>query len=315
MAINQATGSLTSPGLILASNKAIMEAQRGIAFVKNFSTDFSSDLQGVGKTVAVPVFSGSATVFNETSNDFETTDGSIIPVDVTLDTLVKVTYSLGVADLLEVDKSSTSRNCGTAAGRAIGRKLEELVCGLLDCTNRLAAATSFQVAKLGKAIATAQASGLDPATLVAILRPEFYGDLLDANTNNAAIQGSDIAGALGAKYGIKAILCSSMVTKVSTAAAGQTAAVEKGAGFLVPDSAIAIAGRGIEQPVDGMYSEYGTETDEGSGLAVTSFVHGAPGKMRRYMNVAALLGAKLTREVDQSSNPNGAPGYIQLVTA
>ena len=33
------------------------------------------------------------------------------------------------------------------------------------------------------------------------------------------------------------------------------------------------------------------------------------------MNVAALIGAKLTRELDKSSQPNGAPGYIQLVSA
>lgn len=307
MAINQDSGSLTSPGLILGSNQAIIEAQRGIAFAKYFSTDFSAELQGVGKTVAVPVFSGTATVFNETSNDFETTDGSIIPVNVTLDTLVKVTYSLGVADLLEVNKSSTARNCGVAGGRAIGRKIEELICGLLTYAARKAAHSSFSVSKLGEAIATAQANELDPATLVAILRPEFYGKLLDANTNNAAIQGDDIAASLGRKYGIKAILCSSKVSAESASG------VNKSAGFLVPDSAIAIAGRGLEQPVDGMYSEFGTQSDEGSGLAVTTFVHGAPGKMRRFMNVAALLGAKLTRATSPSDNK--APGYIQLVTA
>ena len=185
--------SLTSPGLILASNKAIMEAQRGIAFVSQFSTDFSEELQGVGKTISVPVFSGDATVFDEDSNDYETTDGSIIPVQVTLDTLVKVTFKLGQSDLVEINKSSTSRNCGIAGGRAIGRKLEELVMGKLDYEHAVAQATSFQIAKLGKAIATAEKNDLDPATLVAILNPDAYGDLLDANVNNAAIQGNDIA--------------------------------------------------------------------------------------------------------------------------
>ena len=299
--------SLTSPGLILASNKAIMEAQRGIAFVKNFSTDFSEELQGEGKTVKVPVFSGNATVYSEAAgsvNDFETTDGSIIPVAVALDTIVKVTYSLGIWDLTEVNKSSTSRNCGIAAGRAIGRKLEELVMGLLDYTNATAQATSFQVSKLGKAIATAEKNDLDPATLVAILNPDAYGDLLDANTNNAAIQGNDIASALGAKYGIKSILCSAKVSAASAASA------TKGAGFLVADSAIAIAGRGIEQAVDGLYSEYGVTSDEGSGLPVTAFVHGTPGRNKRFMNVASMLGCTLTRTVT-----NKAPGYIQLVTA
>ena len=296
--------SLTSPGLILASNTAIMEAQRGIAFAKHFSTDFSAELQGVGKTVAVPVFSGDATVFNEASNDYETTDGAIIPVNVTLDQLVKVTYKLGQSDLLEIDKSSTSRNCGVAGGRAISRKLEELIMAKLDYQNAKAQATSFTVAKLGAAIAKAEKADLDPATLVAVLAPDAYGDLLDANTNNAAIQGDDIAGALGRKYGIKAILCSAKVSDASSASA------TKGVGFLVADAAVAIAGRGVEQAVDGMYSEYGTTTDEKSGLAITSFVHGAPAKNARFMNVAALLGVKLTRTAQ-----NKAPGYIQLVTA
>lgn len=300
--------SLTSPGLILASNQALLEAQRGIAFVKHFATDFSADLQSVGKTVSVPVFSGDATVYSETEgavNDFETTDGSIIPVQVSLDTLVKVTFSLGMMDLLEVDKSATSRNCGLAGGRAIGRKLEELVLALLTYEGAKAQATGFTVEKLGKAIATAEKNDLDPATLVAVLSPDAYGELLDANTANAAIRpGDDIAAALGAKYGIKAILASAKVSAASSASAS------KGAGFLVADSAVAIAGRAVEQAVDGTYAEYGTVTDEGSGLAVTAFVHGSPARNKRYMNVAALLGAKLTRTA-----ANKAPGFIQLVTA
>ena len=175
--------------------------------------------------------------------------------------------------------------------------------GKLDYSHAKAQATSFQVSKLGKAIATAEKNELNPATLVAVLCPDAYGDLLDANVNNAAIQGGDIASALGAKYGIKAILSSA---KVSTYSAQ---AVQKSVGFLVADSAIAIAGRGIEQAVDGLYNEYGVETDEKSGLPVTSFVHGTPGKNARYMNTACLLGAKRTTESD-----NKAPGYIQLVT-
>ncbi len=296
--------SLTSPGLILGSSKALMETQRAIALAKLFTTDFSSELQGEGKTLKVPVFSGDATVYNETSNDFETTDGSIIPATITLDTLVKVTYKLGMTDLLEVDKSATSRNCGIAGGRAIARKIEELIVGKLGYANAVAQATGFTVAKLGKAIATAEKNEIDPATIVAILAPDAYGDLLDANTANAAITGDNIAEALGRKYGIKAIVSSAKVANASAESA------TKGVGFLVPDAAIAIAGRGIEQAVDGMYAEYGTTTDDDSGLTITSFVHGQPGKNARFMNVAALLGSTLTR----TSN-NKAPGFVQLVTA
>lgn len=296
--------SLTSPGLILGSSKALMETQRAIALAKLFTTDFSSELQGEGKTLKVPVFSGDATVYNESSNDFETTDGSIIPATITLDTLVKVTYKLGMTDLLEVDKSATSRNCGIAGGRAIARKIEELIVGKLGYANAVAQATGFTVAKLGKAIATAEKNEIDPATIVAILAPDAYGDLLDANTANAAITGDNIAEALGRKYGIKAIVSSAKVANASAESA------TKGVGFLVPDAAIAIAGRGIEQAVDGMYAEYGTTTDDDSGLTITSFVHGQPGKNARFMNVAALLGSTLTRTSD-----NKAPGFVQLVTA
>lgn len=296
--------SLTSPGLILGSSKALMETQRAIALAKLFTTDFSSELQGEGKTLKVPVFSGDATVYNETSNDFETTDGSIIPATITLDTLVKVTYKLGMTDLLEVDKSATSRNCGIAGGRAIARKIEELIVGKLGYANAVAQATGFSIAKLGKAIATAEKNDIDPATIVAILAPDAYGDLLDANTANAAITGDNIAEALGRKYGIKAIVSSAKVANASAESA------TKGVGFLVPDAALAIAGRGIEQAVDGMYAEYGTTTDDDSGLTITSFVHGQPGKNARFMNVAALLGSTLTRTSD-----NKAPGFVQLVTA
>lgn len=296
--------SLTSPGLILGSSKALMETQRAIALAKLFTTDFSSELQGEGKTLKVPVFSGDATVYDETDNDFETSDGSIVPATITLDTLVKVTYKLGMTDLLEVDKSATSRNCGIAGGRAIARKIEELIVGKLDYTKAVAQATSFTVAKLGAAIAKAEKNDIDPATIVAILAPEAYGDLLDANTANAAITGDNIAEALGRKYGIKAIVSSAKVATASGASA------TKGVGFLVPDAAVAIAGRGIEQAVDGMYAEYGTTTDDDSGLTITSFVHGQPGKNARFMNVAALLGSTLTR-----TNDNKAPGFLQLVTA
>lgn len=296
--------SLTSPGLILGSSKALMETQRAIALAKLFTTDFSSELQGEGTVLKVPVFSGDATVYNETSNDFETTDGSIIPATITLDTLVKVTYKLGMTDLLEVDKSATSRNCGIAGGRAIARKIEELIVGKLGYANAVAQATGFTVTKLGAAIAKAEENDIDPATIVAILNPKAYGDLLDANTANAAITGDNIAEALGRKYGIKAIVSSAKVANASAESA------TKGVGFLVPDAAIAIAGRGIEQAVDGMYAEYGTTTDDDSGLTITSFVHGQPGKNARFMNVAALLGSTLTRTSD-----NKAPGFVQLVTA
>ena len=83
-----------------------------------------------------------------------------------------------------------------------------------------------------------------------------------------------------------------------------------GSGVYLHQLVSSLCSRGIEQAVDGMYQEYGVTTDEASGLAVTSFVHGGMAANMRYMNVAALFGSALTR-----TGSNKAPGYIQLVTA
>jgi hypothetical protein len=58
------------------------------------------------------------------------------------------------------------------------------------------------------------------------------------------------------------------------------------------------------------YFECVQDGDDASGLTITSFVHGQPGKNARFMNVAALLGSKLVR-----TSTNKAPGYVQLVSA
>jgi len=301
--------SITNPNLVIASDKAIMEAQRGIALASLFTTDFSAEMKGVGSTISIPVFSGDASEYSETSgseNDFETVDAASIPVNVALDHLVKVTFKIGMKDLTEINKSGTFRNAGIAGGRAISRKLEEIICGLLTYDKRMGKFDSFTVAKIGKAVAAAQKLELDPATLVAILNPDAYGDLMDTNIANAAIaNGVSIAEALGQKYGIKAIVCSAKLPANATSGTDG-----KVAGVLVADSAIAIGGRAIEQAVEGTYAEYGVADDDKSGLPVTTFVHGAPGRNSGFLNVASQLGAKLTR-----TSSNKAPGFIQLVYA
>lgn len=301
--------SITNPNLVIASDKAIMEAQRGIALATLFTTDFSAEMKGVGSTISVPVFSGDATEYSEDSeavNDFETVDLASKPVNVALDHIVKATFKVGLADLTEINKAGTFRNAGIAGGRAIGCKLEELIMGVLTYDKRMGKFDSFTVAKLGKAIAAAQKLGLDPTTLVAILTPDSYGDLMDANIANAAIaNGVSIAEALGQKYGIKAIVCSSKVPENATSGTDG-----KVCGVLVADAAIAIGGRAIEQAVEGTYKEYGVAEDEKSGLPVTTFVHGAAGRNSGFLNVACQLGVKLTRDAS-----NKAPGFIQLVAA
>ena len=301
--------SITNPNLVIASEQAIMESQRGIAFAKQFTTDFSGEMKGIGSTISVPVFSGDADEYSEEQesvNDFETTDGSIIPVNVALSNLVKVTYKIGMKDLTDINKAATFRNAGIAGGRAIGRKLEELICGKFTYDKRVGMYDSFTVAKLGKAIAAAEKADIDPATIVAVFTADAYGDLLDSNIANAAIaNGQSIAEALGFKYGIKAILTSAKLPANATSGTDG-----KVCGVLCPDNAIAICGRGIDQAVEGTYAEYGVSEDEKSGLPITTFVHGSPARNAGFLNVACQLGVKLTRE-----NSNKAPGFMQLVAA
>ena len=73
---------VVNPGLVVASNKAIIQAQRAIQLASLFTTDFSPELAAERETISIDVYSGNASTFNSTSNDYENTDGKIILVPV-----------------------------------------------------------------------------------------------------------------------------------------------------------------------------------------------------------------------------------------
>ena len=106
-----------------------------------------------------------------------------------------------------------------------------------------------------------------------------------------------------------------LLGKVSDLSAAET---HKCAGYVVPEDAIAIAGRGIEEAVEGTYKAFTTQTDPESGLPITSFMHGSPAENSGFINAATQLGCRLTKEshtIDDEPVSNGAPGYMQLVVA
>ena len=306
---------VVNPGLVVASNKAIIQAQRAIQLASLFTTDFSSELKAENEYVSVDVYSGNASTFNSTSNDYENTDGKIIPVKVSLTDVIKATFKISQVDLNQIDKSSKYRNCGVAAGRMIGDALEKKISDLLTYTDREDAISSFTLAAMGEKILEKIAAKYNPLTCNIVLTPKFYGALLDEAKDKGVLNGTnfaDVAQALGRLYGVKAIF---MLSKVSDLSASNT---HKCAGYVVPEDAIVIAARDIEEAVEGMYQSFTTETDPDSGLPVTSFIHGAPGKNTAFLNSASQIGVKLTKEshtIDGVSTPNGAPGYLQLVTA
>lgn len=306
---------VVNPGLVVASNKAIIQAQRAIQLASLFTTDFSAELKAENEYVSVDVYSGNASTFNASSNDYENTDGKIIPVKVGLTDVIKATFKISQVDLNQIDKSSKYRNCGVAAGRMIGDALEKKISDLLTYSNREDSIGSFTLAAMGEKILEKIAEKYNPSTCNIVLTPKFYGALLDEAKDKGVLNGTnfaDVAQALGRLYGVKAIF---MLSKVSDLSASNT---HKCAGYVVPEDAIVIAARGIEEAVEGMYTSFTTETDPASGLPVTSFIHGAPGKNTAFLNSASQIGVKLTKEshtIDDVSTPNGAPGYLQLVTA
>ena len=115
---------VVNPGLVIASNKAIIQAQRAIQLASLFTTDFSAELKGENESVSVDVYSGNASTFIPSTNDYENTDGKIIPVKVSLTDVIKATFKISQKDLNQIDKSSKYRNCGVAAGRMISDALE-----------------------------------------------------------------------------------------------------------------------------------------------------------------------------------------------
>lgn len=306
---------LVSPGLVVASNKAIIQAQRAIQLASLFTTDFSGETREEGATVSVDVYSGNASKFNAASNNYEKTDGKIIPVKVSLDNVIKATFKISQKDLNDINKSSKYRNCGVAAGRMISDAIETEISNLLTYANREDAITGFTLAKMGESVLEKIGAKWNPATCNVILTAKYYGALLDHAKDKGILQSdnfAEVAQALGRLYGFKSIF---MLGKVSDLSAAET---HKCAGYVVPEDAIAIAGRGIEEAVEGTYKAFTTETDPESGLPITSFMHGSPAENSGFINAATQLGCRLTKEdhtINEQSVSNGAPGYMQLVVA
>jgi len=70
--------SLTSPGLIKATNDALIKIVPELNVLKLFSWDFSDQVSDWGSVVKVPIVNGgTAGEFNIESNDYENTTGAV----------------------------------------------------------------------------------------------------------------------------------------------------------------------------------------------------------------------------------------------
>ena len=298
--------SLTSPGLIVAGDKAIIAARKQLEFVKLFATDFSADAVQPSSTLKIPVFSGSATDFDpDNSAGYNNPEGTIKWAAVTFSNHKKLTFGLSDKDKLGVDTDPFWANCGKAAGQGVGIALVNLVTSCLAYTAATQITSwSVSLANMAALRAKCSANNLDPARCVVMLEPVSYAALLALLPSNVIGDGSAVVtGVAPGLFGFKAVCEAGTISKASAADAS------KGVGFIVPEDGLAVAGR-VVVPQVGVCEEWGTTTDEITGLTLGHRVTVNQNSGERFYTVEAVLGAALT---DQSST--GAPKILQLVTA
>lgn len=279
--------SVTTPGLIFASNKAIIAARKYIAKARMFSTDFSADAVQPGTTLKVPVYNGApATEFNAETNNYEKVDGSVTWASITFDHHYKSTFEITDKQMLEFNASSFWANCGEAQGRAIGLSIEKVIGGLFNTTD-ISASYSIGANVTKKSVATVRTKsaevGADPARSVLLLTPAVFAEvlsLLDSNVYGGAQAIRD--GMVEGLYGYKAVMeCSALGTGV--------------AGVCVPDESVAIASRLIRVGSPAIYQEFGSTTDPDSGFVLGVRRHGSPATGTNYGTMECLFGAELVQ--------------------
>lgn len=300
--------SVTSQGLVAGADKCILAARPFLEFVKLFSTNFKAEGSERYAGIAVNVLSAASENFGPGAGYTHATN-TIKPATVTLDAHRKSTFTIGDKDALTNELAPCWSEMGPKAGEAIAKYAVQTIMGLLTYGNRTASITQATYAALADFTAIwgkVMAAGYDPRQCVLILTPTAYAALLASLP--AYVIGDDQilrSAMIGEFLGFKAVVPS------PNAAVASAADANNGIGFVVPEGAIAVADR-VVVPVKegGNLIEFGTITDDATGFAFgTRAVVDADQGTLSY-SVDCLFGAALSK---QSSN--GAPGYLQIVTA
>lgn len=309
--------SLSSPGLAFAGDKAIIAARPVLEKLALFGTDFSADAVQPGTTLKVPVFAGTAQTFAPaSSHGYNDSEGTVNWVPLTFSTHKKLTFGFTDKNKLDVDTDPFWAKCGIAAGQGVAKALVQAVTGVLvghdgtavtpGCTQVTSWTTSLaNLASLRDKCATL---GVDPANCVVMLLPSHYATLLSLLPSNVIGDGKVVtSGVIPGLYGFKAVIEAPNISKAS----GASSAV-KGVGFVVPENALLIGGRVI-RPQEGVCEEWGTTSDEITGLTLGHRITVDQNYGERFYTVEAVIGATLA--YGTASAPTGAPGFLQLVTA
>lgn len=305
--------SLTKRGLIAASDKVIIAARPALEMVKLFTTDFSTDAAKPGQVVSCKVMSATAADFAKGTQNFVKGTNAIKYADIRLTKHKISSYQLDDLDVLDDELAPCFANFAPTSGAAIRKEIVKAIMGLLTYSSAAAqkTVTGTGLAKFAGIRALVEAEELEPSDCVLVLEPVTYAELITALPASVIGNGGVVnTGVVGALLGFKAVIEAPNATKASGASAS------KGIGFVVPSGAVGIAAR-YYAPIKGVGGELldaGETTDDETGFVFGTRVvqNAADGEVTWSVN--ALFGAALMKQTIEGS-PNGAPGYLQLVTA
>lgn len=275
--------AITSPGIIKASNEALVAVQPAINMIKEFAFDCSNEFATPGTTVKIPVVSsGSLSAFSDADNDFEDADGTMNWETIELTSTVKSTFEIPRTAKLDMPMDSYWGTIAKAAAQGVTKYVSDTIGGLFDAT--LTATPAELEDYTNASIAGLRAACLGrPDDTVLVVAPEVYSAILANNTaqvygNVDAVQNGLVKNLFGFKSVVEGHNLPSGVL-----------------GALVPASCLVVASRPFAVADEAMYLEYGAESDE-NGFTLTTLRHGTPRNGKMFINVACLFGAKLIQK-------------------
>lgn len=323
--------TLVNPELVFATNNAILSARPDLAKIKQFCVNFSAEAAEKGQTFKIPLFrAGPASIFNASTNNYENAEGSVWWVDMKFDIHLKHTWNFNEKHTL-ITALDVFRYAGIEGGRAIAQALVERTMGEIrrstvktsgkdpnavfgedtvingteyargdflpnapefSADNEVVFTTETTSGKkkykgLKNEIAhlrdAAHRVGINPRNSVLALNSNAFSELLSLLDSNIyggseAVRGGVIPNLFGWK---------------SVMECNEFRSGEHLVGAVIPEDAIAIAGRRIEVGSPSIYDEVGTTTDNDTGLVLGTRSHGTPQNGEKYATIEALFGVKL----------------------
>lgn len=273
------------PNLEIAGNKIVSASGRKLAKISDFAHDYSNTPTESGAIVDVPIISTEAKDFNEISANYGNVDGTYGVAKINVDDHLVAGFQVSqkqLSDGLGAFKDLFTR-MGEDAGRAIAKKVEADVFGLLTATSsEFSAATPTNKAGFLTLWEELPNNDLDAEDCVLVLNPTLYSKALDVCSDIANLERVIEQGYIDNFLGFKRVIC--------------TKALPTGVnGAILGPNAIGLANRTLD--FDGeAYTALQTYTDDASGLSITLLVFTDPNTGKKKVSATALFGKGIIRK-------------------